>query len=286
MQEVKAETRKNLFMIQSSEIVVKEGFNIRQDYGDIQALADSIEQFGVKKPLSGYKENGKRVLTDGHRRFKAVQLLQSQGKCLDLAIPFFPEEKGYTDKDRTLDLLLMNDGKHLTMMEEATLFKRLKDKFSMTNTEIAKAVSKSSMHVGNALMLLDAPAELQELILKQSVSASTVIEQLKKDKDGNLVLENIQAAIETVEEGKTVTAKHIKAAKKSNPVKVEINHGHIDVELDSINIKPFQEVIEKLEPNSGVVSFTVSRTLANVIEYVQGKQNETEFVNNILNNLL
>ena len=286
-QEIKAETRKNLFMIQSSEIVVKEGFNIRQDYGDIQSLANSIEQFGVKKPLSGYKENGKRVLTDGHRRFAAIKLLQSQGKCLDLAIPFFPEEKGYTDKDRALDLLLMNEGKHLTMLEESHLYKRLQTEFSMSNTEIAKAVSKSSMHIGNALLLFDAPVELQDLILKQFVSASTVIEQLKKDKDGNLVLENVQAAIETVQEGKTVTAKHIKAAKKGEPLQVVFDSGHIEQEIMVVkNLKPFHNILEELIPNTDTSSLLVSRTLVNVIEYLKGDLDENQFVNNILNPLL
>lgn len=201
--------RNNMFKLSSSEIQIKEGFNIRTDYGDIEALANSIEQDGIKVALIGHKEKGMYIPTDGHRRFKAVMFLQEQGKCLDIEIPFCVQPSKYTDEQRTLDLLILNDGKKLTLFEEGLLFQRLKDKFGLNNTQIATKVGKSSMHVSNCLLLLDAPDELLKYIQEQEISATTVIDQLRKDKDGLVTLGKIQQAIDN-NEGKTITKKHIK----------------------------------------------------------------------------
>lgn len=201
--------RNNMFKLESSEIQIKEGFNIRTDYGDIETLANSIEQEGIKVPLIGHKENGMFIPTDGHRRFKAVQYLQSNGRCMDIEIPFCVQPKDYTEEQRTLDLFRLNDGKRLTLFEEALLFQRLKDDFGMNNTQIATKIGKSSMHVGNCLLLLDAPEELLDYVTQQQLSATTLIDQLRKDKDGQVTLGKIQHAIED-NGGKTVTKKHIK----------------------------------------------------------------------------
>lgn len=201
--------RNNMFKLSSDEIQIKDGFNIRTDYGDIEALANSIEQDGIKVALIGHKEKGMYIPTDGHRRFKAVQYLQSLGRCLDIEIPFCVQPSKYTNEQRTLDLLILNDGKRLTLFEEGLLFQRLKDKFGLNNTQIATKVGKSSMHVSNCLLLLDAPDELLEHIRQQEISATTVIDQLRKDKDGQVTLGKIQQAIDN-NEGKTITKKHIK----------------------------------------------------------------------------
>lgn len=201
--------RNNMFKVSSSEIAIKEGFNIRTDYGDIETLANSIEQEGIKVPLIGHKENGMFIPTDGHRRFKAVQYLQSQGRCMNIEIPFCVQPKDYTEEQRTLDLFRLNDGKRLTLFEEALLFQRLKDDFGMNNTKIASKIGKSSMHVGNCLLLLDAPQELLDYVEQEQLSATTLIDQLRKDKDGQVTLGKIQMAIEE-NEGKTITKKHIK----------------------------------------------------------------------------
>lgn len=206
--------RNNMFKLTADEIQIKEGFNIRTDYGDIKLLAASIEAEGIKVPLIGHKENGKFIPTDGHRRFQAVQYLQSQDKCLDIEIPFCVQPKDYTDQQRTLDLLILNDGKKLTLLEEGLLFFRLKEDFELNNTEIGNKVGKSSMHVSNCLLLLEAPQELIEYIEQQQLSATTVIDQLRKDKDGQVTLDKIQQAIED-NEGKTITKKHIKEVESS-----------------------------------------------------------------------
>lgn len=201
--------RNNMFKLSSSELEIKEGFNIRTDYGDIETLANSIEQEGIKVPLIGHKENGMFIPTDGHRRFKAVQYLQSQGRCMDIEIPFCVQPKDYTEEQRTLDLFRLNDGKRLTLFEEGLLYLRLKEEFGLNNTEIATKIGKSSMHVGNCLLLLDAPQELLDYVKQQQLSATTLIDQLRKDKDGQVTLGKIQIAIEE-NEGKTITKKHLK----------------------------------------------------------------------------
>lgn len=62
-------------------IDVEDGFNVRQDMGDIEGLAHSIGQFGLQVPLKVVKVRGEERyrLIDGHRRLKAINLALTLG---------------------------------------------------------------------------------------------------------------------------------------------------------------------------------------------------------------
>lgn len=72
-----AETKKNdLLKVDPRNIVIEEGFNEREEYGDIEGLCQSIIEVGQLEAVKGYKMRGeeKYVLTDGHRRFRAIMM--------------------------------------------------------------------------------------------------------------------------------------------------------------------------------------------------------------------
>lgn len=70
----------DIVRIEISKIVIRPGFNVRTDYGDIEGLALSILHNGQTDPgRVDVLENGTFMLVDGHRRFEALKLLAKQG---------------------------------------------------------------------------------------------------------------------------------------------------------------------------------------------------------------
>ena len=113
-------TRKDSYKVLPENIKIREGFNIRIDYGNIEELAQSILENGVKVPLIAMwiAKDNYWLLNQGHRRLKAVQLLHSRGHT-DVRLPVLPEPRKYEDSDRYFDMITTNSGKNLTILEEA-----------------------------------------------------------------------------------------------------------------------------------------------------------------------
>ena len=73
-------TKTDIYKIDPRNIVVKDGFNSREDFGDIDTLAKQIEENGILNPISvvPFKDesgNEKYRLIDGERRYRAVMSL-------------------------------------------------------------------------------------------------------------------------------------------------------------------------------------------------------------------
>lgn len=203
--------RGDIFKVGYTELEVEEGFNIRYDYGDIDALALSIKENGVKTPLLGYKNGDKFVITDGHRRHKAIGRAIEMGADPDMMIPMMPESKGGDEHSRTLGLIIYNDGKSLTLLEEALVYKRLIDG-GMKQAEIATRVGKTATHISNLIKLANSPESLHKKIRENKISASLVIEELK-NKDADELEEEIEKAVEN-NDGKKVSNKDLKSPKQ------------------------------------------------------------------------
>lgn len=50
--------RSDLFLIDHRNVLIEEGFNCREDYGDIEALAQSIITNGQLEPILVFKKRG------------------------------------------------------------------------------------------------------------------------------------------------------------------------------------------------------------------------------------
>jgi ParB/RepB/Spo0J family partition protein len=271
-----------LVMLTIDDLVVIPGLNIRTDMGDLVAFAADIKENGIKVPLSGYYDQQlkKYVVVQGHRRHAACTIIGNT-----IQIPFYLESEGYSDKERIADMISSNSGKPFTFLEEARVYKTLKEAYYMTNVEIAARVGKTSMHVGNSLLLLDAPKELQDYVEQQFVSATLVVENLRQE-DGTVVLEGIKKVLEEQEatgKPKKVTAKHIKP--KVQVEKPKTLDGLEDD--DEPNDKPakakptnttvISEVIEELQDYKDLASKTAVKTLQWVKEYMEGTLSSEKF---------
>jgi ParB/RepB/Spo0J family partition protein len=205
--------RSDVLHLTPEQLTTDEGFNVRHDMGDIIMLAQSIARNGVKLPLRGYSKGKTKdgltmyVVTDGHRRLAAVKKLVANGEHSDLLVPFIAEPKGYTEEQRTIDLIVANDGAPLNMLEESEVYARLIDNYDYTLTSIAVRVGKSKMHISNCMKLRTAPADLQEQIRLGNIAPTTVLEMLQEDTPEE-VEEKVGKAVQ--EKGGRVTRKDLK----------------------------------------------------------------------------
>ena len=207
--------RTDLLNIPVGNLKIVDGFNARLDYGDIDSLASSIAENGVKVPLRVYKDRGtdNYLIVDGHRRFKAVQSAIDNGlvKEGDLLLPCVLESKGSNEEDMVLGMILYNDGKRLNMLEEAEVYKRLIN-YGWDAVKIASKVGKTRTHIDNCLLLLSASTELKQKVISGEVSSSFVIEELR-DSTSEEVVGNIEEA-KKVTGAKKISKKHVDKVKE------------------------------------------------------------------------
>lgn len=142
-----------------SNLILRDGFNVRFDYGDLEQLARSIADNGIERPLNVIRADADEqfYVIDGHRRTKALELAQEKG-WIDprtFPVPIMIAERGTSDLEQVAMIARANDGKPLTPVEEATLYKRLVDA-EVSIADICRQVGHSEMYVRQHLDLLNA----------------------------------------------------------------------------------------------------------------------------------
>lgn len=175
-------TRRDMFYVGFEFLQVVENFNVRKDYGDLEALASSIQENGVKVPLRGYKKGDNYFVTDGHRRYAALKLLKERG--LEIQAPFVVETKDYNEEKRVLDMLITNEGKALLPIEEAEVYSRL-IAYGWSKQKIATKASKSISHIDNMLLLSSAPKSLKNEVVDKKITSSDAVKLLRSKRDVN-----------------------------------------------------------------------------------------------------
>ena len=205
-------TKKNdYYLVDAKNIVVEESFNVRTDYGDIDGLAQSIMAVGQLEPVIGFKKHGTEeyVLTDGHRRFKAIQMAIEKGAD----IPYVKLLIGAKNiEDRIFSMVITGvDKKTLNILEEGEAYKRLVA-HGYEIKEIAAKVGKTVAHIGNLLKLADVPQKVKTAIIKEEINGSTVINILREVKDEQEVVNVVTAAVQKAKEEGSASGKKIKKA--------------------------------------------------------------------------
>jgi ParB-like chromosome segregation protein Spo0J len=102
-----------------------------------------------------------------------------ENKGRPVFLRFIAEPRNYTNLDRLTDMFLKNEGKPLTMLEQAKGIKRFVDEFGIKPKEIAKKLHKSPTFVTNCLLLVEAPDYVQRQISQNVVAPTLVIDLLK-----------------------------------------------------------------------------------------------------------
>lgn len=237
------ENTQPVFYLKLGDLRLDEGFNTRYAYGDMPALKASILDRGIQDAIivrpDPEKEGSYIVGSQGHRRVRAVSELVADNKLkkADVKIPARLEEANLSDEQRTLDILTLNTGKPLEMLEEAQVYqnvltmtlgseedqaehdpKAVNKVRSAKIKEMAAKAGKSETHVRNCLKLLTAPARVLQHVKMGRISPTLVVETLVKKDDPEAVTHTIQCIVDKAQEsGKDRGSKKDAPKEKSRP---------------------------------------------------------------------
>lgn len=149
--------------------------NVRQDTGDLEALADSLRRYGVLQPLGVTRPDGRYRVVYGNRRREAAILAGLP------AVPCVPVQlKGTTDH-LVAQLLENMQRRDLNDMEKAYAFKRLRQRFveqdgplseAELDSRIGRAVGMATRTVRRYLSLLDLAEEVQQLVRNEELTVT------------------------------------------------------------------------------------------------------------------
>ena len=202
--------KENYLLVPPSQIIADEMLNPRLEYGEIEELMNSILENGIKSPLKGYEKEGKIVLKDGHRRMRAINLALERGNKIE-RVPVIIEKRQLNEEERTLEYLIYNDGKPLTMLEQSEVIRRLIN-YGWKTTDIVKKTGKARGYIENLIMLTQVPKKVHHQITDGKISANTVILIMQGEKgDAEKTAHAVEAAIKNAEESgkEKATPKHV-----------------------------------------------------------------------------
>ena len=137
------------------------------DHEQLEALADSIGQYGVLQPIIVRESDtlaGTYQIVAGERRWRAAKMAGlSEVPAVVL--------NGDDLKTAQISIIENVQREDLNAVEEAFAYKALIDKFGMTQEQVAAKVGKNRSTVANLLRLLDLPDEILELLKDGQISA-------------------------------------------------------------------------------------------------------------------
>jgi ParB/RepB/Spo0J family partition protein len=148
--------------------------NVRQTFEGIEELADSIRARGIQQPIIVNQVNASTtyVVTDGHRRLRAAHLAR---------VPVIPCIVTTGQDARSVRATMLAAAMHqqLAPIEQARAFKQCRDD-GMLVPEIARSTGYSQTLIKNRLLLLELPAEAQQMVEDDELTIGAAT-QLAKD---------------------------------------------------------------------------------------------------------
>lgn len=127
------------------------------DQAALEELAQSIGQFGILNPLTVRKVDGGYELIAGERRLRAARLAGlREVPCIVLST----DEQGSS----LLALIENLQRRDLDCFEEALGYRRLMERYGLTQEEAAAKVGKTQSAVANKLRLLRLPTDIIEQV--------------------------------------------------------------------------------------------------------------------------
>lgn len=150
----------------------------RTEIGDLSELTSSIKQNGVLEPIlvKPNRENGTWMIIAGERRWRASNLAGlREVPCIELDL----------DENSIAEIALIENlqRKDLTIWEEADGLAALKEKFSYTQEEIAKKISKSRTTVNESLTIAALPESIRDKARQKNISAKSTLLEIARQFD-------------------------------------------------------------------------------------------------------
>ena len=127
-------------------------------------LAESIRQHGVLQPILLNRIGAKYEIIAGERRWRAAQLADL-GTIPAIILELEPKEVA------EIALIENLHREDLTAVEEANAYTQLIQHYGYTQESLADNIGKSRTHITNTLRLLQLPEEIQQMLLKKTISS-------------------------------------------------------------------------------------------------------------------
>lgn len=129
----------------------------------LEELAQSIKANGIIQPIVVRRVEDRFEIIAGERRWRAAQ------KAGLRKIPCIVRE---VPADNVLELSLIENlqREELNPIEEANAYRRLIERFQLTQDDIAKRIGKDRSSITNCLRLLKLPKEIQTLVEEDQLS--------------------------------------------------------------------------------------------------------------------
>jgi len=191
------------------KIVVRDNFNVRQNYGNLEELAYSMIENGQVMP--GHVDvlaDGRFVLTDGHRRFKALKLLAEMGH--EPLFKAIVNPKKMTEEQRILQVFTTQDNKPLEPNEVAELINRLIN-LGYKQTDVAKRIGRTGAYVSQMLNYVTESPLIKEEVKEGNISVAAVLDLQKK-------IPNKEERVKAVKDAVAKKKEETKDDKKPTPV--------------------------------------------------------------------
>ncbi|MBQ7172773.1 MAG: ParB/RepB/Spo0J family partition protein [Clostridia bacterium] len=137
------------------------------DHEQLEALADSIGQYGVLQPIIVRESDlleGTYQIIAGERRWRAAKMA---------GLSEIPAVILNGDDLKTAQISIIENVQRedLNPIEEAFAYKSLIDNFGLTQDQVASKVGKNRSTIANLLRLLDLPEEVLEMLKSGELSA-------------------------------------------------------------------------------------------------------------------
>jgi len=177
MEQMNKTTKTDIYKIDPRAIVVKEGFNSRLDFGDINELAEQIKAQGILnpitvKPFKNEAGEDRYELVDGERRYRAVSLLIEQGYTID-RVPALFSSKTLSEESALIQQLLRNEGKPFTEYELGIAYKKFID-MGFSHKDIAEKLGVPGWKVDCSLAHLNRDERVQKLMKEGRITGVDV----------------------------------------------------------------------------------------------------------------
>ncbi len=194
--------------IELGKIIIREGFNVRTDYGDLSELSASILENGqTQAGRVDVLQNGTFVLVDGHRRFKAMQLLKEQGH--DPLFRAVVNTSKTSEEQRILQMFTSQDNKPLRPHEVSDLIQKLINMGHNQKT-VAKKIGKSNSYVTQMMEYASESQSIKNHVEQGNITVSAVVKLKKAIPNAADRAEKINGAVTASDAvGKKVTVRQV-----------------------------------------------------------------------------
>lgn len=250
-------TRSDIYRIDPRSIVVRDNFNSRVDFGDVEELAKQIAKDGILNPLHVQKikdeqGNEKYYLVDGERRYRAIQYNMEHG--IDVPnVPVLLVSKDTAQQDLIRIQIQCNEGKNFTEYEYGVAYKKLSD-LGMNNAQISEFVGKPQWHIACCLAHLNRDERVQELLNAgkiTGVDVRHVYQANANDEDSVSDILNLEKKRQEKEAEAIAEQERLKQRIKELE---ENNSSENEKELNTIKSK--QKEVDKKVKNAARISIT------------------------------